>query len=298
VGILSGRSRQAAVDSGNHGAFLERMRELGYVEGRSVHYESRYAGGDYAELRRMAGELVRLNVDVIVAEGTTAIDPLRQASATIPIVMATSADPVGSGLVASLGRPRGNVTGLTSSGIEATAKRIELLVAALPGLSRVALLVNPDSRTHPTVLREARSAAGKFKVKVIDLRAGSPEGLESAFVAMRRERAGAVIVPADAFFNSQRRQIVDLAAKNRIPALYTLREFFDAGGLFVHGVDLTDLYRRAASYVDKILKGAKPGDLPVEQPDKFELLVNLRAAKALGLTIPQNFLMRADEVSR
>ena len=298
IGFLTGRSRKSAIDSGTQAGFLKGMQELGYTEGRDVVYEWRFAAGNYGELRRMAQELARLKVDVVVAEGTTATEPMRKASATIPIVMATSADPVRSGLVASLARPGGNVTGLSSLGTEATTKRVELLVAALPGLSRIALLTNPDSHTHPVALREAAAVGEKLNLRIVEARAGKAEQLEEAFALMRREQAGALIVPADAFFNSQSREVAALSAKHRIPAIFTLREHFDAGGLLVYGVDLVDQFRRSATYVDKVLKGAKPGDLPIGQPDKFWLLVNLKAAKSLGISLPQSFLMRADEVVR
>lgn len=297
VGVLSGRSRQGAIDAGLHGAFLQGMQDLGYVEGRNVHYEWRYAAGRYGELRRMAEELVQLKVDVIVAEGASSIGPARQATRTIPIVMSTSGDPVGAGFVVSLARPGGNTTGLTSSGVETTLKRLELLVAAVPGLTRVALLTNRTGPSSTAFLREAQLAAPKLNVQVIALQISSAEELEAAFSAMAREKAGALMVPPDAMFNSQRRQIVELAAKARIPAMYALREYSAIGGLLVYGHDVAEQSRRAATYVDKILKGAKPGDLPVEQP-RLALLVNLRTAKTLGLAIPQQILMRADEVIR
>lgn len=295
VGILSGRSRQAAIDTGTHAAFLKGMRELGYVEGQNVHYEWRYAAGQYKDLRRMADELVRLKVDVILADGTTATGPARQATNTIPIVMATSSDPVGSGFVASLARPGGNVTGLTSNAVEVIAKRLELLKVVVPGVSRVAALAN-RSPGGTTFLSQVHSAAPQFKLRIIPLHAATLEEIERAVSAMAEEKAQGLILGTDAFFISQARQIVDLAAKARLPAIFPSREFFHAGGLLVYGVDISDMHRRAASYVDRILKGAKPGDLPVQQPDKSELLVNLKAAKALGITIPQPMLMRADEV--
>jgi len=298
VGVLSGRSRQDAVDAGTQGAFLKGMQELGYVEGRNVSYEWRYAAGNYGELRRMADELVGLKVDVIVAEGTSAISRARQATRTIPIVMSPSSDPVGAGFVASLGRPGGNTTGLTSGGLETTLKRIELLVTAVPGLKRLAVLTNPNNPASQSFVREAQSAAQHFNARVVSLQAASAGEIEAAFSAMTREKADALLLPPDALFNSQRRQIVRLAADARIPAVYPLREYFGIGGLLVYGHDLADQFRRAATYVDRILKGAKPGDLPVEQPGKFELFVDLRTAKALGLTVPQQLLMRADDVIR
>ena len=296
VGILSGRSRQAAMDTGIHGAFVKGMQELGYVEGRNVRYEWRYAEGDYAELRRMAEELVRLKVDVIVAEGTTATAPAKQATRTIPIVMSTSSDPVGAGLVASLARPGANITGLTSTALDATAKRLELLAAVVPGLSRVAALANQDNPSGAAFLREAQAAAGQFNLRILPFNAETPDAIERAFSTMVQERAQALIVTTDAFLFSHRRQIVNLTAKARLPAIFPTRDFHDIGGLLIYGHSVADMSRRAAGYVDKILKGAKPADLPIQQPDKFELLVNLKTAKALGLTIPQHLLMRANEV--
>jgi putative ABC transport system substrate-binding protein len=295
VGILSGRSRQAAIDGGIHGAFLKGLQDLGYVEGRTVHYEWRFAGGQYKDLRRMAEELVGLKVDVIVAEGTSSIGPAKEATGTIPIVMTTSGDPVGAGFVASLARPRGNITGLTSGAMETALKRLELLVAIVPGLTRVAVLANQNNPRGQGVLREAQSAARQFNLQVVALHAATPEEIEAAFSAMTLQKAEALLVPTDALFNTQRRQIVRLAAKARVPTIYATREFFDAGGLLVYGHDVADLTHRAAAYVDKILKGAKPGDLPVQQPGNFELLINVKTAKALGVTIPQSLLMRANE---
>lgn len=296
IGILSGRSRQAAVETGIQAAFVRAMAERGYIEGKNVRYEWRYAAGDYGELRRMAEDLVRLKVDVIVAEGTSAIRPAREATRTIPIVMSTSSDPVGAGLVSSLARPGGNITGLTSTAIETTLKRVEILVMLIPGLKSVAALANPNNPSGKAFLRDADAAARGFNLRVIALQAGTIQEIESAFAAMSEQKAQALVVPTDAFFNSQRRQIVALAAKARIAAIYALREFLDVGGLLVYGHDLTDLTRRAAVYVDRILKGAKPAELPVEQPDTFQLMVNMRTANALGIAVPQTLLMRANEV--
>ena len=296
IGILSGRSRQAAVDTGIQAAFVRAMAERGYVEGKNVRYEWRYAGGDYSELRRMAEDLVRLNVDVIVAEGTSAIRPAREATRKIPIVMSTSSDPVGAGFVSSLARPGGNITGLTSTAIETTLKRVEILVTLIPGLKRVAVLANPNNPSGKTFLRDADAAARAFNLSLIALQAGTIQEIESAFAAMSAQKAEALALPPDAFFNSQRRQIVALAAKARIAAIYALREFLEVGGLLVYGHDLTDLTRRATVYVDRILRGAKPAELPVEQPHTFELLVNLKTANALGIRVPQTLLMRANEV--
>jgi len=295
VGILSGRSREASIAV--HARFLRGMRDLGYIEGRNVHYEWRYAGGRYQDLRRMADELVTLKVDVILAEGTSSIAPARRATSTIPIVMATSSDPVGSGFVASLARPGGNVTGLTSNAVEAIAKRLELLKVAVPGLSRVAALAN-RSPAGTTFLRQVESAAAQLNLRIVPLEAASSEEIERAFSSMAKEQAQALIVGTDAFLISRRHEVAQLAARGRLPAIYPTRDFFDAGGLLMYGVDIADMYRRAATYVDRVLKGAKPDDLPVQLPDKYELLVNLKTAKALGITMPQTLLMLADQVTR
>ena len=298
VGVLSGRSRAAAIDTGIQAGFVQGMKELGWVEGRNIRYEWRFAAGGYSDLRRLADELVRLKVDVIVAEGTSAVGPARQATSTIPIVMATSSDPVGSGFVASLARPGGNVTGLSSIAVEATRKRVELLVTTLPGLSRLAALVNPKNRGSKAFLREVESAARLFNLRAVPLQASTTDEITAAFQLMNREKVQAVIVPTDAFFITQRGQIVDLAAKARLPAIYPTQEFFVSGGLMVYGVSVAQMYRRSATYVHKILKGASPSELPVEQPDALELFVNLKTAQQLGVTIPQTVLMRANEVVR
>jgi putative ABC transport system substrate-binding protein len=298
VGILSGRSRAAAIDTGVQDAFLRGMRELGYVEGRNIRYEYRYAGGRYDDLRRYAEELVRLKVDVIVGTGASAIAPAKDATSTIPIVMTNASDPVGSGFVASLARPGGNVTGLSSIAVEATPKRLELLVTTIPGLHRVALLTNPNNRATKFFVREVHAAAPRFKLHIVSVQAGTAEEIEAAFSLMMREKVQAFVPASDSLFINQRHQIVGLAAKSRLPAVFPNREYFAAGGLMAYGIDTADMHRRAATYVDKILKGAKPGDLPVEQPDKFELLVNLKTAQELGVTIPYALVMRANEVVR
>jgi putative ABC transport system substrate-binding protein len=298
VGVLSGRSRAAAIDTGIQADFVQGMKELGWVEGRNIRYEWRFAAGGYSDLRRLADELVRLKVDVIVAEGTSAVGPARQATSTIPIVMATSSDPVGSGFVASLARPGGNVTGLTSIAVEATRKRLELLVTTIPGLSRLAALANPNNRGSKAFLREVESAAKRFNLRVVPLQASTTDEITAAFQLMNREKVQAVILPTDAFFITQRGQIVDLAAKARLPVIYPTREFFVSGGLMVYGLNVAHMYRRSATYVHKILKGARPSELPVEQPDALELLVNLKTAQQLGVTIPLTVLMRANEVIR
>ena len=298
IGILSGRSRAAAVETGVQAGFVQGMKELGWVEGRNIGYEWRFAAGGYSDLRRLADELVRLKVDVIVAEGTSAVGPARQATSTIPIVMATSSDPVGSGFVASLARPGGNVTGLSSIAVEATRKRLELLVTTIPRLSRLAALANPNNPGSKAFLREVASAAEQFNLRAVPVHASTKDEIAAAFQLMKREKVQAVILATDVFFITQRGQIVDLAAKTRLPVIYPNREFSLSGGLMIYGLSVAHMYRQSATYVHKILKGANPAELPVEQPDALELLVNLKTAQQLGITIPQTVLMRANEVIR
>jgi len=261
--------------------------------------EYRDAERKYERLPALAAELITLKVDVIVVGSTPAALAAKQATRTIPIVLAFVADPVGSGLVTSLARPGGNVTELSFLAPELVGKRLELLKQAVPGVSRVAALWHPGDygeRTEKDMLKEADVAARALGLRLQVVEARGPEDFDRAFSDMTRARAGAVIVQSTNIFLIERRRLVDLAAKNRLPAMYLAREFVDAGGLMSYAPNVADLYRRAAGYVDRILKGAKPADLPVEQPTKFELVINLKAAKALGLTIPQSVLGRADQV--
>jgi putative ABC transport system substrate-binding protein len=280
-------------------AFRHGLRDLGYVEGRTVVIEYRDAEGKFERLPALAAELVALKVDIIVAGGTPAALAAKQATRTLPIVFAGPGDPVTSGLVTTLARPGGNVTGLSSFAPELVGKCLEQLKQAVPGVSRVAALWQPGGlgeRTDKDVLKEAEAAARALGVRLQFVEARGPENFDRAFSDMTRARAGALTVLPGSMFVNERRRLVDLAARNRLPAVYPWREGVDAGGLMAYGPDLADLLRRAATYVDKILKGTKPGDLPVEQPTKFELVINLKTAKALGLTIPQSLLLRADEV--
>jgi putative ABC transport system substrate-binding protein len=282
-----------------HEAFRQGLRDLGYVEGRNVVIEDRDAEGKFERLPALAAELVALKVDVIVAPNTAAALAVKQATKTIPIVFAVVADPVTSGLVTSLARPGGNATGSSILAPELVGKRLELLTQAVPGVSRVAVLWQPGGAgegTEKDMLKGAEVAASALGVRLQFVEARGPADVDRAFSEMTRARAGALTVLPSAMFGSQRRRLVDLAAKNRLPAVYTSREFVDAGGLMAFGPNQADLYRGAATYVDKILKGAKPGDLPVEQPTTFELVINLKAAKAVGLTIPQSVLARADHI--
>jgi putative ABC transport system substrate-binding protein len=282
-----------------HEAFLQGLRDLGYVEGRNVVIEHRSAEGKLERLPALAAELVALRVDVILAGGTPQALAAKQATKTIPVVFAGVGDPAGSGLVTSLARPGGNVTGLSILAPELVGKCLEQLKQAVPGVSRVAVLWQPrglGERTEKEMLKEAEVAARALGVRPQFVEARGPADFERAFSDMTRARAGALTVLTSTMLIGERRRLVDLAAKNRLPAVYPWREAADAGGLMSYGANIPDLFRRAATYVDKILKGAKPGDLPVEQPTKFELVINLKTAKALGLTIPPSVLQRADEV--
>ncbi len=297
IGYLGGLGAGAREAKHLVEALRQGLRDLGYLEGKNLVIEFRGAEGRLERLPDLAAELVRLNVDVIVAAGTAAPFAAKDATRSIPIIMTNAVDPVGSGLVASLARPGGNITGLTqSAGPEIAGKQLELLREAVPELSGVAVLWNPTNPAYLLYLREAQVAARAIGVQLQILEARSPGEFDRALAAMKRERAGALLVLGDPTFLVHRTQLADLATKSRLPAMYAIREFVDAGGLMAYGASLPDLWRRAATYIDKILKGAKPGDLPVEQPTKFELVINLKTAKALGLTIPQSVLIRADEV--
>jgi putative ABC transport system substrate-binding protein len=280
-----------------HEAFRQGLRDLGYVEGRNVVIEYRHAEGKAEQFPTLAAELVSLKVDLIVAGAYQATLAAKNATKTIPIIMVAVADPVRMRLIASLVRPGGNITGLTLlAGTEIVGKHLELLKEAVPKLSRVAVLSNPANPMHIVRLREVEVAGRSLRVQVQILKAQGPEEFDSAFAAMTRARAGALYVVGDPMFIQHRRRLAELAAKSRLPAVYELKDHAEAGGLMVYGPSTLDMYRRAATYVDKILKGAKPGDLPVEQPTKFELVINLKTAKALGLTIPPSLLARADQV--
>ena len=275
------------------------LREQGWVEGHNLVVESRFSEGRAERFPGFAAELVRLKVDVIFASTPPAVRAAKEATTTIPIVMLGVGDPVGLGFVASLARPGGNITGVARSPGEGFApKRLQLLKEAIPGISRVAILINPANPAHPPLLRELQVAADALRLKLQILEARTVEELESAFEAAARERATALHEVADPMFFRHRTRILELAAKSRLPTTHGARETVEEGGLMSYGVDQVDHYRRAAYYVDKILKGAKPADLPVEQPTKFELVINLKTAKALGLKIPQSILIRADEVIR
>ena len=278
-------------------AFDEGMRELGYTEGRNVAIERRFADGKPERLPALAAELVQLKVNIIVTGANPVIDAVKKATATIPVVMGVSRDPVGSGFIASLSRPGGNITGLTNdTAPDILGKNFELLKAAAPRASRMAFVWNPVPSGSGAYWNAAESAAQKLSVKLQSVEVRGPNDLENAFAAIVRERANGVVVLQDPVFFSARSQLISLAARHRLPAMYGSSEFAEEGGLMAYGPNIGYQFRHAATYVDKILKGAKPADLPVEQPTKFELVINLKTAKALGLTIPPSLLQRADEV--
>ena len=278
-------------------AFRQRLRELGWVEGQNIVIDYRYAEGRVDRLPDLAAELVRLKVDVIVSWGTQGVTAAKNATETIPIVMIAVRDPVGTGLIASLARPGGNVTGVSGyAGLEVVAKQLELLKETVPKIRRVAILSNPTNAYHQLAIREANVAARSLGVQLQLLEARGPNEFEGAFAAMAKERVGALLVLSDAMLNSHATRLADLAATSRLPAAYGVRESVKAGGLMSYGPSFLDLFRRAATYVDKILKGAKPAELPVERPTEYELVINMKTAKALGLTIPPSLLARADQV--
>ena len=296
VGYLNQRRRPDSLDSENPGAFRGGMQELGYVEGKNLAIEWRFADGHYERVPVLAAELVQLKVDVIVAGGTPETSAAQKATTNIPIVMGNVGDPVGSGLIKSLARPGGNITGSTNMTGDIAPKQLEMLLGMVPTLSRVAVLVNPANPAHITILKNVEAAARRVGVTILPVEARTAREIEDGFSTMSRKNAGAVIVQSAGLFNVQRRQISNLAIKNRLPSIHLNREYAEAGGLMSYGPNVADQYRRAASYVDKIFKGAKPGDLPVEQPTKFEMIINGKTAKALGLTIPQSLLISADKV--
>ena len=294
VGFLSLYS--ASEIAQNTAAFLKGLRELGYIEGKNLVVEWRFAEGNFERLPDLAADLVQLKVDVIVAVASAAISAAKKATSTIPIVMATTGDPVGSGFVKSLARPGGNITGLSNMGGDTGAKLLDLLLTAVPKVSRVGVLVTPTSTTYRAISESIQAGAQNTSVKILIAEARTPQEIETAFATMAGESAGAVIVGAAPFFALHRPQIVQLAIKYKMPSIFGNRAYVEAGDLMSYGYKITENYLRAASYVDKILKGARPGDLPVEQPTTLELVINLKTAKALGLTIPQSILLRADEV--
>ena len=296
IGFLSASSladprTQTFVD-----AFRQSLRDLGWVEGQNVVIEYRWAEDKTERLPELAADLAQRKVDILLAATTPAIRAAKEATGTIPIVMANAGEAVGSGFVTSLARPGGNITGLSMLAGELVAKQLQILKEVVPKVSRVALLWNPANPSNPVQRAHAEDAARAAGVRLEPLEVRGPADVDRAFATMTKERAGGIIVLVDSLLISQRTRIADLATKHRLPTIYGLIDHVRAGGLVAYGPNIPDLYRRAAIYVDKILKGAKPGDLPIEQPTKFELVVNLKTAKALGLTIPPSLLLRADQV--
>ena len=276
--------------------FRQALNNIGYIEGKNVRFEYRYAEGYNERLPELANDLADLNVDVIVTWGTDAVLAAKQATTTIPIVMGAIGDPLGSGIVTNLARPGGNVTGSSSRAAELESKRLELLKEAVPGLSRAAILFNPTNHYMPLALQSARKGAQMLHVSLAIYEVRDTTTLDAAFVTLTKDRPDALMVPADTFLVSQRSRIAQFAIENKLPSVYTFREYIEAGGLIAYTPNYHDLFRRAASYVDKILKGAKPGELPIGQPTKFQLVINLKTAKALGLVIPRALLVGADQV--
>ena len=294
IGVLYTGTPSTASQSSE--AFRQGLREQGYVEGQNIVVEQRFGDGKPERLTELAAELVRLKVDMIVTSTDEAIVAVKRQTQTIPIVMIASTDPVGTGFVSSLARPGGNLTGFTSINPELSAKKLELLREAVPGLSRVAIMWNPDIRGALLDYKATEEAARSLRLQLQSVEVSRADDIDRAFSALTTGRAEALIVVPSTLTLDNRGQIASLAQKNRLPSIYGGRAFAEAGGLMTYGSNLAERWRRAATYVDKILKGAKPGDLPVEQPTKFELVINMKTAKALGLTLPPSLLRRADEV--
>ena len=294
IGYLLARGSQPGID----GAFFKRLQELGYIEGKNIVIERRFADGKFDQLPRLVQELIDLKVEIIVAAPFPAAHAAKQATTTIPIVMLSGGDPVGVGLVNSMARPGGNVTGVSNQATEVIPKMLELLHAAVPGAARIALLVNPTNPIHESYKKVFEDTATMLGVGTVVVHAAGPGEFERAFGAVVRERATGVIVPQDPMFFDQRERLIEHAAKRRLPIMAPFREFATGGGLMSYGRNLREGFARLADYVDKILRGARPADLPVEQPTEFELVVNLKTAKVLGLTLAPSVLVRANEVIR
>jgi len=296
IGFISGAAPPASLETAPQGGFLQGMRELGYVEGRNFVMEWRFAEAKAERYVEFAAELARLKVDVVVTGAPQAVRPMQQAAPQIPIVMGISTDPVGSGFAASLARPGGNITGIASSLEDSSPKQLELLVAAVPNMVRLGLLTTSMSPAYAAVLKRIQVSAQQARLTLVTADARNGDELAAAFATLSKGRAQAVIVPSDVLFNLNREKIAALAISHRLPSMFGVREYVEAGGLMSYGESFREFFRRAASYVDKIIKGAKPGDLPIEQPSRFYLTINRKTARALGITIPQSLLGRADEV--
>jgi putative ABC transport system substrate-binding protein len=298
IGFLGGSSPSSSLAKSNIDAFRQGLRDLGYIEGTNIVVESRYAEGREDRHSEFVAEFVRFNVDVIVTGSTIAVRAARQLTGTIPIVMAGTGDPVGTGLIASLARPGGNVTGLAALGPELTTKQLEVLKETFPQASRVLFLFNGANASTVAALKATEIAATALGVKLQASDVRGANDIEPAFNAAARNRANALLVLREALYQAYRSRIVSLAIQRKLPAIYPIRQYVDVGGLMSYGISTPDLFRRVAVYVDKILKGANPAYLPVEQPRKFELVINMNTAKQIGVTIPQSVLYRADKVIR
>jgi putative tryptophan/tyrosine transport system substrate-binding protein len=294
IGFLGNST--AALEANLVGPLRDGLRDLGYEEGRNIVIEYRWANGNYDQFPALVAELLALKVDVIVTAGTPATLAVKQATTSVPLVMVAVGDPLNTGIAASLARPGGNVTGLSSIAPELEGKRLELLRQVVPNLSRVAVFWNPLNLFHASALNQARAAAQVLRVTVQDLAVRTPEDIDGAFAAIVKDQPGALLILADRVFLHDRVRIVDFVTKNRLPSVNAYREIVEAGGLMSYGPSYEDMHRRAATYVDKILKGANPGDLPIQQPTKFTLVISLTAAKTLGLEVPDKLLALADEV--
>jgi putative tryptophan/tyrosine transport system substrate-binding protein len=295
VGILTNKASDPA-DSHLWEAFRLGLRERGWIEGENIVLEYRWTEGNFARLPELVADLVRIRVDLIVARASAWVQPAKEATSSIPIVFLTHADPVGTGHVASLARPGGNITGLAALMTDLVPKELELLSTVVPVAKRIAVLWSPDTPSHPPALKAVEEAGRTLQVQVQAVGTRTAAELEGAFAAMARARAQAVLVLGNPLFLGERQRVAELAIKHRLPTMSNLKEIAEAGGLMSYGPDFADLHRRGAVYVDKILRGAKPADLPVQQATKFELVINLKTAKALGLTIPPSLLQRADQV--
>jgi len=282
--------------SGGYAEFLRGMRELGYIEGKNLVVESRFADNKLERLPGLAAELVQLKLDAIVSGNTSPTSARQKATTNIPIIMTNDPDPVAAGFVKSLAHPGGNITGLSIAALDISPKLLEMLRSMTPKLSSVAVLVNPANASHSPIVKSIEAAAQKIGVTIVALEARNSKEIEDGFANMARQRLGALIVPGDGFFNGQAREIAELATRNRLPSTGRFVPYASVGGLMSYGPNINEMHRRAATYVDKILKGAKPSDIPVEQPTKFELIINGKAANALGLKIPQSLLVMADKV--
>ena len=296
IAYLDYGSRQSMIDAGRMTALMQGLAGFGYVEGRNLVFDARFAEGKVERADALAAELVAQKPDLILVAGTPTSLALKRATSTIPVVVITTADPVGDGLAATLARPGGNITGMSSGAGETVQKLVELLIVAVPGIKRVAVLTNPANTRSADDLAQVLSALRKTKREALPLRAGTLEEIEQAFAAMTRERAEGVVIPIDGFMLQQRAQIAALALKHRLPSIYPTAAYAEAGGLLTYGADLRDNFRRAAIFVDKIFKGARPGDLPFEQPTRYVLVLNRKTAGALGVKVSNELLMRADRV--